>query len=149
MGVILTSGPMRYHRLEEGGYELVEDWWCWSRLIAGWAARLDNGTAEQSQGGTLTLRKGFKCDGPSGPTIDTPDFMEGAFAHDAGARMCRASKLPWRAWKPRYDALLLGICKQKGMGWLRRAYIALALRFFGWGAFKPQPSVESVTLVAP
>jgi len=34
-------------------------------------------------GSTWVLRPGFACDGPSGPTIDTPDSIRGAFEHDA------------------------------------------------------------------
>lgn len=37
---------------------------------------------ELSKNGVLALRKGYACDGPSGPTIDTLDSIRGAFVHD-------------------------------------------------------------------
>ena len=33
--------------------------------------------------GTLTVKKGYAWDGPSGPTIDTLNFMRGSLVHDA------------------------------------------------------------------
>ena len=33
--------------------------------------------------GALTIRKGYAWDGPSGPTIDTLNFMRGSLVHDA------------------------------------------------------------------
>lgn len=47
-------------------------------------------------GSIWTLKPGFACDGPSGPTIDTPDSMRGAFEHDA-----------------KYAAMRMGLIDQK------------------------------------
>ena len=33
--------------------------------------------------GFLIIKKGYAWDGPSGPTIDTPNFMRGSLVHDA------------------------------------------------------------------
>lgn len=43
--------------------------------------------------GWLTVRAGFPYDGPSGPTIDTPDSMRGALVHDALADLFRQGYL--------------------------------------------------------
>jgi len=34
-------------------------------------------------GGSLCIREGYSWDGPSGPAIDTVDFMRGSLVHDA------------------------------------------------------------------
>ena len=39
--------------------------------------------------GLLTIRKGYAWDGPSGPTIDTKDFMRGSLVHDALYQLLR------------------------------------------------------------
>ena len=64
--------------------------------------------------GVLELRKGFACDGPSGPTIDIPSFMAGAFAHDAGYEMIRLGYLDDTYRKP-FDGLLREFCLVNGM----------------------------------
>ncbi|MGH7536144.1 MAG: DUF1353 domain-containing protein, partial [Gemmatimonadales bacterium] len=33
--------------------------------------------------GYLTVKEGYAWDGPSGPTVDTKDFMRGSLVHDA------------------------------------------------------------------
>ena len=38
---------------------------------------------ELNSDGLLTIRKGYAWDGPSGPTIDTLNFMRGSLVHDA------------------------------------------------------------------
>lgn len=44
--------------------------------------------------GVLTIKKGYACDGPSGPTWDTPNLMRAAFAHDALYELIRKRLLP-------------------------------------------------------
>ena len=44
--------------------------------------------------GVLTLRDGWANDGPSGPTVDTPDSIRGASVHDALYWMIRHGHLP-------------------------------------------------------
>jgi len=42
---------------------------------------------ELSTEGMLIIKNGYAWDGPSGPTIDTPNFMRGSLVHDALYRM--------------------------------------------------------------
>tara|TARA_R110000851_G_scaffold9579_3_gene35584 strand:- start:33580 stop:34044 length:465 start_codon:yes stop_codon:yes gene_type:complete len=49
--------------------------------------------------GLLTIIDGYACDGPSGPTIDTPLFILGAFVHDALYQVIRAEELPHSMWR--------------------------------------------------
>jgi hypothetical protein len=64
--------------------------------------------------GILTLRHGYVSDGPSGPTIDTKDFMRGAFVHDGLYELIRRELLPI-AERSAADKLLKDICIEDGM----------------------------------
>lgn len=41
--------------------------------------------------GLLTIKTGYRWDGPSGPTIDTPSFMRSSAVHDCFFQMLRQS----------------------------------------------------------
>ena len=43
--------------------------------------------------GMLTLNAGYASDGPSGPTLDTPSSIRGAFAHDPLYQLIRMGLL--------------------------------------------------------
>ena len=67
-----------------------------------------------SERGILCIYEGYAWDGPSGPTIDTKNFMRGSLVHDALYQLIREGHLPS---DERYtaDKLLQMICKQDGM----------------------------------
>lgn len=142
-----TSGPLKYVRLKSGGYRLLESWWVFDPKLAGCSARVP-GYIQQSETGELWLGEGYQCDGPSGPTVDTDDFLAGSFAHDAGYQLLRARKVP-ADWRKKYDQLLYDICRSKGMPWIRAQWVYWACRMFAGGAAKPRPEVEDQPLVAP
>lgn len=143
-----VSGPLLYVRLKSGGYRLIEDWWVEHPLLAGCAARVE-GYVEQSQGGRMTLRRGYQWDGPSGPTLDTRNFMAGSLAHDGGYQLLRGGHVaPRGEWRKRYDQVLVDICEAHGMGWLRRTWVYWGLRIFGAGSAARREEVEDVELQA-
>jgi len=49
--------------------------------------------------GLITIKLGYACDGPSGPTIDTPIFIFAAFIHDAIYQLIRMGFIPFRYWR--------------------------------------------------
>jgi len=147
---VKTSGPMKCHRLISGGYELLEDYWGESPLMAGCAALSADGLVMQTHEGRMLLKAGFRSDGPSGPTIDTDDFLPGAFIHDGGYKLCRESHFgDWKTWRLKYDRVIVDVCELKGMGWFRRKYIYFFLRTFAGYAAKPQADIEKQTLEVP
>jgi len=77
--------------------------------------------------GLLILRAGYASDGPSGPTIDTKNFIRGAFGHDADRDLDR--------W-----------CKEDGMWGIRRWWVLRGVRLGGEGAAAWQ---EDEVLEAP
>lgn len=80
--------------------------------------------------GKLTIRSGYAWDGPSGPTIDTKNFMRGALIHDALYQLIRMTHLP-----PKYrriaDDILYELCRKDGMSRFRAWYIKKAINWFG------------------
>lgn len=44
--------------------------------------------------GRLTIRIGYRWDGPSGPTVDTPSFMRSSAVHDCFFQIMREGKIP-------------------------------------------------------
>lgn len=87
--------------------------------------------------GTLTIRDGYAWDGPSGPTIDTLDFMRGSLVHDALYQLIREGHLDKDKYREVADKLLRKICKQDGMSALRAWWVYQAVRHFGDPAADP------------
>ena len=81
--------------------------------------------------GLLTTKKGYAWDGPSGPTIDTPDFMRGSLAHDALYQLMRNGFISKDKWRKSADRELRRICLEDGMSALRTWGVYQAVRLFG------------------
>ncbi len=83
------------------------------------------------QGGLLTLRAGYAWDGPSGPAIDTRNFMRASLVHDALYQLMRLGLLDHRAWRRRADEILRTLCLEDGMSAWRAGLAYHAVRLFG------------------
>ncbi len=81
--------------------------------------------------GELDIKTGYMWDGPSGPTIDTESFMRASLVHDALYQLIREGVLPVKPYRKRADKLLLKICEEDGMSFVRRQYVYQAVRWFG------------------
>jgi len=44
--------------------------------------------------GIMTIKSGYRWDGPSGPTVDTPSFMRSSAAHDVCFQILREGLVP-------------------------------------------------------
>jgi len=75
-----------------------------------------------SMEGLLTVLSGYAWDGPSGPTLDTKDFMRGSLVHDALYQLMREKKIS-KLCRPIADDLLYQICREDGMWAFRAAYV--------------------------
>jgi hypothetical protein len=80
--------------------------------------------------GVLIVNEGYAWDGPSGPTIDTKNFMRGSLVHDALYQLMREGKLSQK-WRDDADNELRRICREDGMTWLRAWWVYRAVRDFG------------------
>jgi len=79
---------------------------------------------------TLTLRRGYACDGPSGPTIDSRCGMRPACLHDAIYQMVREEVLP-PEFKAVADQLFHAGLIHDGMGKIRAWAWYQAVKHFG------------------
>ena len=87
--------------------------------------------------GLLTLKKAYAWDGPSGPTIDTKNFMRGALVHDALYQLIRC-ELIGEEFKKKADLELKKICREDGMTAIRAWWIHKAVDKFGKPAIMPE-----------
>lgn len=94
--------------------------------------------------GMLKIKKGYAWDGPSGPAIDTRNFMRGSLIHDALYQLMREHGLDL---KHREDAdhILRMICQEDGMTLIRSWWVYAGVRFGGGAAV----AYENPVLHAP
>ena len=86
--------------------------------------------------GLLTISKGYTWDGPSGPAIDTLNFMRGSLIHDALYQLMREEVLP-QSTRKRADQILREICIEDGMSKIRSWWVYTGVRLGAAGAAKP------------
>ena len=86
--------------------------------------------------GELIILVGYCYDGAS-CAVDTKSFMRGSLVHDALYQLIREGHLP-KSTREKCDKILIEICKEDGMSWLRRKYVYKAVRKFGGSAVKPR-----------
>lgn len=104
-------------------YQLVEDYYD-TLPIKGYSATSD--FISLFKDGTLSIKRGYAWDGPSGPTIDTDTFMRASLVHDAGYQLIRQGKLPGHL-RNKFDQELRADCREDGMCFLRAWYVYRAV----------------------
>lgn len=114
--------------------------------------------------GCITAKEGYKWDGPSGITVDTPSFMRGSLFHDIFYQILRDNLLnrfdidgipcykvaetyiidvgkhyhTWLDVKNAADNLLKKMCLQDGMMRFRVCYVYKGVHLFGGRYCKPK-----------
>ena len=106
--------------------------------------RIDNEYFVLSPSGDLIIKRGYNWDGPSGPTVDTRNFMRGSLVHDALYQLIREGHLDC---KDRADALLRQMCLEDGMSDIRAWWVYKGVQGFGKGS--TLPSAIKPILYAP
>ena len=81
------------------------------------------------QGGYLRIKEGYCWDGPSGPAIDTKNFMCGSLVHDALYQLMRQGLIPQK-WREQADKELRKVCLKDGMSKVRAWWVYYAVRTF-------------------
>jgi len=99
--------------------------------------------------GDLTLKKSYAWDGPSGPTIDTKNFMRGSLVHDGLYQLMRDGLLDHERYRKDADELLRAICEEDGMSTFRAWYVYRSVRIFGGSAAEPRPRDPADCVWAP
>ena len=92
---------------------------------------------EITKDGLLTIRSSYAWDGPSGPTVDTDNFMLGSLVHDCLYEMLRNGYLPHNQWH-KADAELDRINQLCGMSRVRRWWVRKGLAMAGGRAALPK-----------
>lgn len=100
----------------------------------------------EKDGPWLRIRSGYAWDGPSGPTVDTSNFMRGSLVHDALYQLIREGQLP-EDTRHAADQLLRRMCREDGMSAIRAWWVYRAVRLFGKTA--ADPANKKPILVAP
>jgi len=80
--------------------------------------------------GELFIKAGYAWDGPSGPAIDTKDFMRGSLVHDAFYQLMREGHLDGTRHRADADKELRRICVEDGMPGARALLAYKAVSFF-------------------
>ena len=86
--------------------------------------------------GNLTIKEGYSWDGPSGPAIDTKNFMQGSLIHDALYQLMREGVLPQQHRK-KADEILREVCINDGMSKVRAWWVYKGVRIGGASSAKP------------
>lgn len=97
--------------------------------------------------GMLMVKAGYAWDGPSGPTLDTPEFMRGSLVHDALYQLMREGHIDRNTARPIADALLKQLCIEDGMLPFAADLVYEAVRHFA--AFAASPQDEPSVISAP
>jgi len=93
--------------------------------------------------GTLVIKNGYAFDGPSGPTIDTPNFMRGSLVHDALYQLIR-QKMVAVSHRSYADRLLRQICREDGMSAIRAWWVYQGVKNFGKSSAVPGNKKEVI-----
>jgi hypothetical protein len=93
----------------------------------------------------IHIKKGYAWDGPSGPTYDTDNFMEGSLVHDALYQLMREGQLAPEN-RQRADLLLYKLCRRDGMSWLRAKMVYHAVQIFGKKNATPKPKKKKINI---
>ena len=132
---------MKYRSLRNWKYALVEDEttdvskWIQSHppIHYEWRERPLISLKE----GSLTVYAEYAWDGPSGPTIDTANFMRGSLVHDALYQLMRRGLLP-QSEREGADKAIRDLCIEDGMSRVRAWWVYQSLRLGGGAAAKPR-----------
>jgi len=111
-------------------YQLVEEYSLTVSVTPDDAVEVDE-FIDLSTEGVLVIKKGYAWDGPSGPTIDTKNFMRGSLVHDALYQLMRAKKLSKDQWREEADLELKRICLKDGMSRIRAWWVHKGVRLGG------------------
>jgi hypothetical protein len=91
--------------------------------------------------GRLVIGAGYAWDGPSGPTVDTLNFMRGSLVHDALYQLMRMEHLP-QSDRKQADKILRDMCKEDGMSSARAWWVYKGVRMGGKAAADPKNRKE-------
>lgn len=135
-----------YRNLKNYKYQLMEAYSLSIDIFP--AAPVSTLYIDLSVEGLLTIKKNYAWDGPSGPTLDTNDFMRGSLIHDALYQLMRGKYLDISE-RDKADRLLQTLCREDGMTPFRAWYVYKGVSLFGKSNAKPRKDTEDILYKAP
>ena len=139
---------VKYRKTDQYKYQLMEKYVHETHWTLPSRIETDGKWVAMSKTGRLTMKRGYAWDGPSGPTIDTKNFMRGSLVHDACYQLMREKLVPQKRRKSA-DVLLWLICLEDKMSRTRADYVYHAVRTFGAGSARPPKNPKPVIIRAP
>lgn len=91
---------------------------------------ISQGPIKLTTQGHLTIKKGYAWDGPSGPAIDSKNFMRGSLVHDVLYQLMRHGRLDAERHRDSADRLLQQMCVEDGMWKVRAWWVYRAVKTF-------------------
>ena len=129
---------IQYRKINRYKYQLQRDYRCAVDIRPDSDIDVSDGWFSLSVEGIARFRKGYSWDGPSGPALDTPNFMRASLVHDGLYQMMREGKLP-SSYRKTADKIMRDICREDGMSRFRAWYTYQGVRAFGASRVKPKP----------
>lgn len=117
---------IKYRSLKGYKYMLMEDYQIQTAVLC---KSIKTKYFEITPTGLLTIKAGYCWDGPSGPTIDTKNFMRGSLVHDALYQLMRLGAIH-QSYREYTDNLLARICREDGMSSVRSWWVLKGVRWF-------------------
>ena len=115
----------RYSLTNEGLGRLDEEY-IFECPIYGLLVNIPN--ARLGQSGELKIQKGYEWDFGSGPAVDTPAVVYASLGHDVLYDMI-GRELLQKKHRKTADVWFRDLLKRAGMGWFRRSYMYMAVRY--------------------
>lgn len=113
------------------------------RYDTGWSSTAIETEYVDMSAGVLWIREGYRWDGASGPTLDTPSTMRASLIHDALYQLMRDGHLS-QGRKRMADEIFYSVLLEDGMGKLRAFLWYVGVRLFGHSSVKRRRQVTSL-----
>jgi len=130
---------MKYVKIRVYKYKTVDDYTVQTGITPPKAIFTD--FIELYLNGWMYIKPGYAWDGPSGPTIDTDNFMTGSLVHDAFYQLIREGYLS-REYGHKANVLLREMCLKAGMSSFRAWYVYKSVEAFGFLSLKREPPIK-------
>lgn len=137
---------IKYRPIKKYKYQLMDDY----RINIDWLQGYYHKTRFLTlrTNGDLKIKSGYCWDGPSGPTIDTKNFMRGSLVHDVLYQLIRMYLIP-KEYRDKSDRTIQSICIQDGMSKIRAWWVYYGLKLFGGFSAKPKTQKKIKIIEAP